>query len=64
MIARALTATGGLLEDRSPAELKRAVASPGGMTEAGLEALDEREVHDAFKAAVDASLERSARMSG
>jgi pyrroline-5-carboxylate reductase len=64
MIARAMTATGGLLEHRSPGELKQAVASPGGMTEAGLEALDEREVREAFKAAVDASLERSARMSG
>jgi pyrroline-5-carboxylate reductase len=64
MIARAMSATGGLLEHQAPGDLKRAVASPGGMTEAGLEALDEREVRDAFKAAVDASLERSARMSG
>jgi pyrroline-5-carboxylate reductase len=64
MIARAMSATGGLLHHRSPAELKQAVASPGGMTEAGLDALEERAVRDAFKAAVDASLERSARMSG
>lgn len=63
MIARAMTATGGLLEHQHPRELKHAVASPGGMTEAGLEALEERAVRDAFKAAVDASLERSARMS-
>jgi pyrroline-5-carboxylate reductase len=63
MIARAMSATGGLLERQRPGELKRAVASPGGMTEAGLEALEERAVREAFKAAVDASLERSARMS-
>jgi pyrroline-5-carboxylate reductase len=62
MIARAMRATGGLLEHQPPGELKQAVASPGGMTEAGLEALEERAVRDAFKAAVDASLERSARM--
>ena len=34
MVAKAMSATGGLLEDRDPAELKQAVASPGGMTEA------------------------------
>lgn len=58
MIARAMSATGGLLEHHRPADLKQAVASPGGMTEAGLEALEERAIRDSFKAAVDASLER------
>lgn len=58
MIARAMSATGGLLEHHRPADLKRAVASPGGMTEAGLEALEQRAIRDSFKAAVDASLER------
>jgi pyrroline-5-carboxylate reductase len=58
MIARAMSATGGLLETHHPAELKEAVASPGGMTEAGIEALEERVVRDIFKAAVDASLDR------
>jgi pyrroline-5-carboxylate reductase len=58
MIARAMSATGGLLEHHRPADLKQAVASPGGMTEAGLEALEERAIRESFKAAVDASLER------
>ena len=42
MVARSMSATGGLLELHEPAELKQAVASPGGMTEAGLKALEER----------------------
>ncbi|MGH2923006.1 MAG: pyrroline-5-carboxylate reductase family protein, partial [Solirubrobacterales bacterium] len=58
MAAKAMSATGGLLEVREPAELKRAVASPGGMTEAGLEALTERDFRGALRAAVDASLAR------
>jgi pyrroline-5-carboxylate reductase len=56
MVAKAMSATGGLLEVREPGELKRAVASPGGMTEAGLEALQEHELPEALQAAVDASL--------
>jgi pyrroline-5-carboxylate reductase len=58
MAAKAMGATGGLLELRDPGELKRAVASPGGMTEAGLEALEERDFRGAVRAAVDASLAR------
>ena len=58
MAAKAMTATGGLLEVREPGELKRAVASPGGMTEAGLEALEDRDFRAALQAAVDASLAR------
>jgi pyrroline-5-carboxylate reductase len=58
MVAKAMSATGGLLEHRDPAELKQAVASPGGMTEAGLNALEEREIRETLRAAVDASLER------
>ena len=58
MAAKAMSATGGLLEVRQPAELRRAVASPGGMTEAGLEALEERDFRGALGAAVDASLAR------
>jgi pyrroline-5-carboxylate reductase len=58
MVAQSMSATGGLLELHDPAALKRAVASPGGMTEAGLEALEKGGLHDALKAAVDASLER------
>jgi pyrroline-5-carboxylate reductase len=58
MVARAMAATGGLLEFRHPSELKQAVASPGGMTEAGLTALEEHGLERAIRAAVDASLER------
>ena len=53
--------TGGtaeLLRLRHPADVRRAVASPGGSTEAGLEALDREGARDAFAAAVRASLER------
>lgn len=58
MVARAMSATGGLLDLYAPGELKRAVASPGGMTEAGLNALEERDFRATLQAAVDASLER------
>jgi pyrroline-5-carboxylate reductase len=53
--------TGGtaeLLRARHPADVRRAVASPGGSTEAGLEALDRQGAREAFEAAVLASLER------
>ncbi len=45
---------------RDPAELQRAIASPGGSTEAGLDALAAAEVPAAFRGAVVASLERMA----
>jgi pyrroline-5-carboxylate reductase len=61
MVARAMSATGGLLERHDPAALKQAVASPGGMTAAGLNALEERQIRDTFQAAVDASLEKVRR---
>ena len=58
MVSKAMSATGGLLELQEPGALKRAVASPGGMTEAGINALEEREIHQILLAAVDASLEK------
>jgi pyrroline-5-carboxylate reductase len=58
MVARSMSATGGLLDLHDPGALKRAVASPGGMTEAGLNALEERKIHEILNAAVDASLEK------
>lgn len=58
MVARSMAATGGLLDLHKPGALKRAVASPGGMTEAGLNALEERKIQETLNAAVDASLER------
>jgi len=59
MVARSMVATGSLLELRDPGELKRAVASPGGMTEAGLAALEEHGMQKALLAAVEASLEKA-----
>jgi pyrroline-5-carboxylate reductase len=58
LVAEAMAGTAELLRGRSPAEVRRAVASPGGSTEAGLEALDREDVRAAFGAAVRASLER------
>ncbi|MBA2546549.1 MAG: pyrroline-5-carboxylate reductase [Solirubrobacterales bacterium] len=58
MVSLSMTATGDLLNHHEPAALKKAVASPGGMTEAGLDALEERDLRGALRAAVDASLER------
>ena len=43
---------------RHPADVRKAVASPGGSTEAGLQALDREGARAAFEAAVAASLER------
>ena len=58
MVAQSMSATGGLLELHQPEALKKAVASPGGMTEAGLDALEAGEIRKTLLAAVDASLER------
>jgi pyrroline-5-carboxylate reductase len=54
-------ATAELLRTRTADELMSAVASPGGSTEAGLQALDREGARRAFEAAVQASL---ARMRG
>jgi pyrroline-5-carboxylate reductase len=58
LVVETAAGTARLLESREPAEVRRAVASPGGSTEAGLEALDREGARDAFAAAVRASLER------
>ncbi len=58
LVAGAFAGTAELLRKREPAEIRRAVAPPGGATEAGLEALLRRDVRAAFAEAVNASLER------
>jgi pyrroline-5-carboxylate reductase len=58
LIVETTAGTAELLKERDPAEVRRAVASPGGSTEAGLEALDREGAREAFTAAVRASLER------
>jgi pyrroline-5-carboxylate reductase len=58
LVADTAVGTAELLRRHDPAELRQAVASPGGATEAGLEALDREGARRAFEAAVEASLER------
>jgi pyrroline-5-carboxylate reductase len=58
LVVETAVGTAELLRRHDPAELRRAVASPGGATEAGLEALDRTGARESFAAAVDASLER------
>jgi pyrroline-5-carboxylate reductase len=58
LVVEAAVGTAELLRTHRPADLRRAVASPGGSTEAGLEALDREGAREAFEAAVRASLER------
>lgn len=58
MVAEALAGTAELLRHRTPFEIQVAVASPGGSTEAGLEALDEHGGAEAFRQAAEASLRR------
>jgi pyrroline-5-carboxylate reductase len=58
LVVETVAGTAELLRRRHPADVRRAVASPGGSTEAGLEALDREGARRAFEAAVEASLER------
>ncbi len=58
LVVETAAGTAELLRARHPADVRRAVASPGGSTEAGLEALDREGARRAFEAAVEASLER------
>jgi pyrroline-5-carboxylate reductase len=58
MVAETMAGTAELLRRHSPADIRRAVASPGGSTEAGLEALERGGGPAAFEAAVQASLKR------
>lgn len=58
LVVETTAGTAELLRIRHPADVRKAVASPGGSTEAGLEALDREGARKAFGAAVRASLER------
>jgi len=58
LVVETAVGTAELLRVRHPADVRKAVASPGGSTEAGLEALDREGAREAFEAAVRASLER------
>lgn len=58
LVVETAAGTAELLRHRHPADVRRAVTSPGGSTEAGLDALEREGARHAFKAAVDASLER------
>jgi pyrroline-5-carboxylate reductase len=58
LVVETTAGTAELLRLRHPADVRKAVASPGGSTEAGLEALDREGAREAFEAAVRASLER------
>jgi len=58
LVVETLVGTGELLRRRDPLELRSAVASPGGSTEAGLDSLARDGAGEAFAAAVRASLER------
>lgn len=58
LVVETAAGTAELLRRRHPADVRKAVASPGGSTEAGLEALDREGARAAFEAAVEASLRR------
>lgn len=58
LVVDAAAGTGLLMQVRRPADVRISVTSPGGSTEAGLDALDREGAREAFEAAVRASLER------
>jgi pyrroline-5-carboxylate reductase len=58
LVVDTLGGTAELLRKRDPAAVRNAVASPGGATEKGLEALEQRGLDAAIGHAVRASLER------
>src|SRR5215212_1119038 len=58
LLAEALAGTAELMGKRDPRAIRAAVTSPGGTTEAGLNALGEHGFTEALEAAVKASLER------
>jgi pyrroline-5-carboxylate reductase len=61
MVVETVAGTAALLRAHTPAEVRSAVASPGGATEAGLDALDREGLRGDLAAAVAASLARMRR---
>jgi pyrroline-5-carboxylate reductase len=58
LVVETAVGTAELLRKHHPEAVRKAVASPGGSTERGLEALERERAREAFEAAVEASLER------
>jgi pyrroline-5-carboxylate reductase len=58
MVVETVAGTGALLRDHSPEEVRKAVASPGGSTEAGLRKLEKKKFRKTLQRAIDASLEK------
>ncbi len=58
LVVETAVGTAELLRHHDPAAMRKAVASPGGSTEKGLEALEREGARKAFAAAVGASLEK------
>jgi pyrroline-5-carboxylate reductase len=58
LVAETLAGTGELLSHRDPAAIRGAVATPGGITEKGLEALEAKGMSDSLREAVDVTMER------
>lgn len=58
MVSESLAGSADLLRHRTPFEIRVAVASPGGSTEAGLDALEEAGGGEAFRKAAQSSLTR------
>jgi pyrroline-5-carboxylate reductase len=58
LVVETAAGTAELLRRHDPAAVRKAVASPGGSTEKGLEALDREGAREAFEAGVRASLEK------
>ncbi len=58
LVVETAAGAGSLMRIRRPADVRVSVTSPGGSTEAGLDALDREGARAAFQAAVRASLDR------
>jgi pyrroline-5-carboxylate reductase len=58
LVVETAAGTAELLRRRDPAAVQKAVASPGGSTEAGLKELERLDARGAFTAAVDGSLRK------